>query len=153
MITRFNASSQPRDTKLHAHILGNHGFSLLHAAINFAQPELVRSLLKLGAEWAATSAMGNALVYAKNRAHHAKYKLDNDVLHNETQAGGGVVLNQEIQLARDTKREKLKNIAMKLQAAAKAIETHALKYPIIEEAKQGKLLDSLHCENFGTTLK
>ena len=77
-IDRFNDENKGLSSQLSAHICGPHNFSLLHAAVVFEEPKLVRRLMSLGANPQAKSELGSAVAYAMNMAHFAKERLLRD---------------------------------------------------------------------------
>jgi len=74
-MVRAEGAASPR---LKAQICGKNGYSLLHAAISFAMPELVKELVRLGADGTIQSPAGTAILHARQLDYTCRNRLLHD---------------------------------------------------------------------------
>ena len=136
-IGRFNAEVGPGIPKLSAHIRGTNNFSVLHAAITFARPDLVMGLLPLLPQ----SAIGPALILARRMANDAQEKADCASFQAKSATNDDGEFDAELTNQKEFWQEMLNDRAENLKKISREILTQASNRPLTNVATS-----TAHCQ-------
>ncbi|CAB9526809.1 expressed unknown protein [Seminavis robusta] len=136
----INAIKKEEEPAIHARIYGEHGFSLLHAAVAFGKKDLVQQILKLDANPMAPSSMGTAIVYSGRKRLAATEKVKKVKL-SRCKTADLVRFDFHLELAKSqNKRElHLEEQAVEMKTIAYMIRKHA--NPFADKEGPGGLHD------------